>query len=144
MKTKGFTLIEMMLSVALLGILGGVSVPLYQSFQNQNQLSIATNTTAQTIRRAQILSRANDGDAQWGVYIQMGSVTLFQGDDFDDRDPAFDERTDIATTLSISGQQEYVFEKVSGVLMNAGSTNFSGPDGNEQKLSVNSEGVIDY
>jgi prepilin-type N-terminal cleavage/methylation domain-containing protein len=105
MKTKGFTLIEMMLSVALLGILGGVSVPLYQSFQNQNQLSIATNTTAQTIRRAQILSRANDGDAQWGVYIQMGSVTLFQGDDFDDRDPAFDERTDIATTLSISGQQ---------------------------------------
>lgn len=144
MRKKGFTLIEMLLSVALLGIIGGLSVPLYQSFQNKNQLSVAANTAAQTIRRAQVLAQANDGDSSWGVYMQQGSITLFRGDEFNARDAAFDEEIDIATSLSISGEQEYVFEKASGELDSSGVTTFSGPAGNQQELQINSEGIIDY
>lgn len=144
MKSSGFTLIEIMLSLALLGIIGGVSAPLYQSFQNRNQLSVATNMAAQTMRRAQVMARATVSDTQWGVYIESGSITLFQGDDFTNRDTAFDERMDISPSISISGQQEYVFEKLTGQPAQIGSVTFSGPTNEEKEVRINNEGMINY
>ncbi len=59
---KGFTLPEIMLSLALLTIIGGMTIPLYRTFMIRNDLDIATVSLAQTMRRAQALSQAGDGD----------------------------------------------------------------------------------
>ncbi len=57
-KQSGFTLIELMVSLALIMILASISIPVYHSFQTRNDLDIAVSTTAQIIRRAQALSQA--------------------------------------------------------------------------------------
>jgi prepilin-type N-terminal cleavage/methylation domain-containing protein len=61
MRARGFTLIEILLSVALIGILAGLSLPVYQAFQVKNDLSVAVDTVVQSMRRAQMLSRASQG-----------------------------------------------------------------------------------
>lgn len=144
MNSNGFTLIEILLSLALLGIIGGMSVPLYQSFQNQNQLNVAATTMTQTLRRAQALSRANDGDSKWGVYVETGAITLFQGDDFSSRNTVFDEQFDIPESLSVSGGQEFVFAKVTGLPDMAGSVTIVGPADSERSVSVNDQGMVSY
>lgn len=141
---RGFTLIEILLSLALMGVIAGFSVPLYQSFQNQNQLQVTATTMTQTLRRAQVLSQANDGDSRWGVYVETGAITLFQGDDFSDRNSALDERFDIPESLSIDGDQEFVFKKLSGLPSAEGATTFTGPANRESTVSINSQGMVQY
>ncbi|KKT34575.1 MAG: hypothetical protein UW24_C0026G0001, partial [Parcubacteria group bacterium GW2011_GWA2_44_12] len=38
MKNAGFTLIEVLLSITAIAIIAGISIPVYQSFQNRNDL----------------------------------------------------------------------------------------------------------
>ena len=63
----GFTLLEVLLSVAIIALIAGIGTPVYQSFQTRNDLDVVTNTVAQSLRRAQVLARASDGDTTWGV-----------------------------------------------------------------------------
>lgn len=58
----GFTLLELLLSVAVISTLAGLSLPVYRTLLMKNDLDIAAVTTAQSLRRSQILSQAVDGD----------------------------------------------------------------------------------
>ena len=71
-----------MLSIAVISILAGISVPVYTSFNKRNDLDIATQSLVNALRRAEVYSRGANNDSQWGVEIQSGAVTLFKGGDF--------------------------------------------------------------
>ncbi|TSC67347.1 MAG: hypothetical protein G01um101472_445, partial [Parcubacteria group bacterium Gr01-1014_72] len=49
--SSGFTLIEMLLSISLLVLMGGIAIPIYYSFQVRNDLDIVTASHAQLLRR---------------------------------------------------------------------------------------------
>src|SRR3989338_10957347 len=91
MKNAGFTLIEVLLSITAIAIIAGISIPVYQSFKNRNDLDIAATVFAQTARRAQVLAQAADGDTSWGARAQSGSITLFKGGSYATRDASYDE-----------------------------------------------------
>lgn len=76
----------MMLSIAIITMLFGLSTPIYQSFQVRNDLDIAATTIVQSLRRAQVLSQAVDGETNWGVNVKSGSITIFKGVSYDARD----------------------------------------------------------
>lgn len=141
---KGFTLIEILLSITLISIIAGIGIPIYQSFQNRNSLNLATEGFVQLLRRAQTLSRAVDGDTSWGVYIASNTITLFQGLDFTNRNADFDELFDISSSVSITGLQEIVFSKFSGEPQSVGTTILTSLNNETKTITINTEGSIEY
>ena len=149
MKTRnkqlsGFTLPEMLLSVALLGMLVALSVPVFYSVQVQDDLAVAVAQTGQSWRRAQTLSIASKDDETWGVYVQTGSVTLFQGASYAARDTDYDEVFEIADSITVSGPSEIVFDQMTGDPDTTGTLTFTGMNSQEFTVSINSKGMVEF
>lgn len=140
---KGFTLIEILLSITFLTIIAGVGFEMFVSFQTRNGLDIALSTIVNSLRRAEIESRGVVGDARHGVHIDTGAVTLFEGDDYAHRLIQYDEILDIDAAVTVSGTTEYVFEKQSGNPIATGSTTLTAI-GEERVININEAGTINY
>jgi prepilin-type N-terminal cleavage/methylation domain-containing protein len=144
MKNAGFTLIELLLSVSVITIIAGTSVPIYQSFQVRNDLDIATVSTAQSLRRAEILATAVDGEISWGVKIQSGNIAVFKGVSYAARDAAFDEIFDMPTSIIPSGVSEIVFAKFTGVPQTAGTITLTSNANETRTITINAKGMVSY
>lgn len=140
---RGFTLLEMMLSVALIGILMGVSIPVFLSFQTRSDMDVAANIIAQSLHRAQILAQASDGDSSWGVKVSSSTITLFKGVGYFSRDTTVDELFDISSAITATGTTEVVFAKFTGLPAAVGSINLSA-SGQARVVTINSRGLVNY
>ncbi len=143
-KVSSFTLLEILLSVSIISILAGLTMPLYQSFQNRNDLDIAASTFAQASRRASILSRAVDEDTNWGIYVENGTLTIYKGSSFALRDNTYDEIYPLSTSMTISGTREYNFAKLSGYPLIPGTITFTSVNNESRNVSINTKGTIIY
>jgi|SaaInlV_200m_DNA_2_1039689.scaffolds.fasta_scaffold30769_2 type II secretory pathway pseudopilin PulG len=140
----GFTLVELILVIVFTGMLAGISIPVYNRFQNANSVELASMSLVQSLRRAQVLSKASDGDSNWGVYISSGQITLFKGVNYAGRDINYDENYFINNNITISGLQEIVFDKFSGDPQSIGSTTFIININASKTITINSKGVLNY
>lgn len=110
--TRGFTLIEVILSISLLAILSATTLVVYQSYQGRNDLDLTSTTFVQMMRRAQVLSKLGSKGTSWSVHVDDNKITLYQGEDFATRDQSHDEvymlpkNVEIITTPTISGMCE--------------------------------------
>lgn len=143
-RQAGFTLLEVLFSVALIAAVFAASMFVYQVFQERNDLDIATTTVAQTLRRAQVISQAVDGDTSWGVSIQSGSITLFKGVSFAARDSAYDEIFDVQTNITPSGVSEIVFTKFTGLPQTTGTITFTSSANEIRNITINAKGTVSY
>jgi len=141
---KGFTLLEVLLSVATITVIAGIGIPVYQSLQVRNDLDIAAITTTQSLRRAQTLSTAVEGDTSWGVRVQSGSITLFRGANYTGRDTNFDELFDMPTSIAPSGLQEVVFTKFSGEPQATGTVVLISNTNETRNITINAKGMVSY
>jgi len=144
MKAAGFTLIEILLYIAVFTLITGVSIPIYLSSQARNDFDITTVTIAQTLRRAQVLAQSVDGDTSWGVKIQSGSIIGFKGISYATRDTNFDEIFEIPGSLTPSGVQEVVFTKFTGLPQTTGSITLSSNTNETRNITVNTKGTVSY
>jgi len=140
----GFTLLETLLVISLFAILAGTSIPVYYSFQMRNELTTTTNNISQSLKRAQTLSQAVDGDSSWSVHIQLGKLTIFKGSDYNSRDFQNDEDFDIPTSITPSGLSDIVFQKFTGEPTNTGTITLSSKINEQRTLTINSKGMITY
>lgn len=140
----GFTLLEMLLTIAIIGIIGGLSMPVYNTFQASNNIDVASNTVVQSMRRAQSLSRAMDNDSTWGVHISSGQVTVFQGAAFASRDADYDEEFGISSAISASGVTEVVFDKLTGEPQTTGSLTLTSTANQSRTITINEKGTVSY
>lgn len=142
---KAFTLIEILLSIAILAIVFMFSAPVYQSLQNRNDLDIAVNTIAQSYRRSQLLAQSVDGDTSWGVMLQSGQITIFKGNTYVGRDPNFDENIEMPTAIAITGNTETVFAKFTGLPQAASTLTLTSSSNNESRIiTLNAKGIANY
>jgi len=142
---NGFSLIELLLVIAIMGLIVGISIPFYQSFQLSSQIDTSTSEIVGSLRRAQIRSMANDFDDSWSVRIGTNSkVTLYKGLDFNTRNVNYDETFDIAPTITINGVTDINFDKLTGKTIDIGNINLQSTGGTTQTISVNSQGEVDY
>jgi len=138
---RGFTLIEIMLSVAIMSMLVALSVPVYQSFTRRNDLDIAAQSLAGMLVRAQTYARNMNGDNAWSVEIQSSTLTLFKGTNFAGRDTTVDETNTIYQTPS--GLSEVQFAKFTGIPNTTGSITLT--SGNDTRtITINAKGSVDY
>lgn len=140
----GFTLIEVLLSIAMMAIIAGISIPIYQSVQVRNDLDIAATTLAQSIRRSQVLSQGMDGDTNWGVKVQIGSIIIFRGVSYAARDVSFDEVFSVPTSIVPSGLSEIISEKLTGMPQSMGTITFTSSLNETRTLTLNAKGNINY
>lgn len=143
-KINGFTLIEILLSVAIISIMFVFSSPLLNSFHWNSELAVVANETSQSLRRAATLARSGQNDAEWGIRIDTGTLTLFRGSSYATRDSSYDELFNYATSISPSGLSEVVFSKLTGLPTSTGSIVFTSPQGQSRTIIVNSEGGVSY
>jgi len=141
---SGFTLSEILLSIALIGVIASISTPVYQAFQIRNDLDIAATSLVQTIRRAQLLSQAVDGDAPWGISVQLGSLVLFKGASYTARDSNFDEVFGVPTSITPSGTLEIVFAKFTGLPQTTGTITLTSNTNETRAITINAKGMVSY
>jgi len=141
---RGFTLVELLLSMALIGVVAFFSVPVYQSSQVKNDLDIAALESAQSMRRAMMLSQGMDADDSWGVKAQSGSLVVFKGASYGARDMAYDEVFDLPGSIVASGVTEFVFSKFTGWPTPAGTLTLTSSNGDVKNIILNDFGMVEY
>lgn len=141
---SGFTLPEVLLSVALLGMIGGMIIPMYRTFMVRNDLDVATVTLVHNLRRAQSLSQSADGDMTWGVHVGVGSILVYKGSSYVLRDVNYDENTSIPKTITLGGITEITFSKVVGVPSATGTVQFTSQANETRNITINEKGMVDF
>jgi len=140
----GFTLIEMMLSLAVIVVITIISMPLYRSFLARNDLGLTSQRIAETLRRAQVYARGMKSDSAWSVEVQSATVTLFKGTSFAGRDTNYDETISLPSTLSASGLAEVQFTKLTGLPNTTGTVTLTTTASETTTVTVNAEGMVNY
>lgn len=143
-RRAGFTLIEMLLSVTMIGMIAGISLPVYVSFQARNELATTSSAVVEMLRRAQNYARTGLNDSQWGVSIASNSATLFKGTSYASRDVAYDEILTLPGSLSASGLGEVVFAELTGVPSTTGAITLASSTNDIDVLTLNAKGMVSY
>lgn len=141
---RGFTMIEILLSIACLTIIFAMSVPAYMMLQARNDLDIATITVAESYRRAQVESQSANGDSRWGVHIATGSILIYKGSSYGARDVAFDEDTMMPASIVVSGLNDVNFSKIYGLPNGTGTTTLTSVKNETRNITINQKGIVDY
>jgi len=137
-------LIEMMLVLALFGILASIAIPVQNGFLNSNDLDIAAAMLAQSYRRAQALSQSSAGDSSWGAYAATSTVAVFKGTSYAERDESYDEVFDMAGSIKVTGVDEVVFAKFTGQPGLTGTTTLTSANNKTRQVGLYVHGMVQY
>ncbi|MDQ5962390.1 MAG: hypothetical protein QG653_197 [Patescibacteria group bacterium] len=137
-------MVEIALSISILTIIFAMTIPNYLSFMTRNDLDIATISFVQSTRRASVLSQTGSVDSVWGVYVATGSIIIYKGNDFANRDSSFDEVTDISPTIAVTGLTNIIFSKQTGLPQSTGTTTLVSVDNESRHVKINQKGMVDY
>jgi len=140
----GFTLVELLVSVTIIILITGMTLPIYESFVRRNDLDLIAQSLALTIRRAETYARAVNYDSQWGVEIQSSGVTLFQGTSFAGRNTAYDETVTMPPSVSPSGLSEVQFAKFSAAPNTTGTVTLTSSANDTRTITINAKGTVSY
>lgn len=144
MNRNGFTLLEVMLSVAILTLLTGLSLPVYETFMRRNDLDLTAQQLAASLRRAGTYSRGVNRDSAWSVEVQPTAVTLFQGINFAGRNQSYDETFAMPASITISGLSEVQFAKLSAAPNTTGTITLTSSANATRTITVNAKGMVEY
>ncbi|HSW98308.1 MAG TPA: type II secretion system protein [Candidatus Saccharimonadales bacterium] len=140
----GFTLLEVLLSVTIMAMLVGISMPFYESFVRRNDLALATQTVSALIRRAETYSRSANSDSGWSVEFQSTTATLFLGNNFAGRNTNYDEAVSLPGSVTASGLSEVQFAKLTALPNTTGTVTLSSTLSETRTVTVNAKGMVDY
>jgi len=144
---RGFTLLEVLLSVAIISILVGLSLPLYRSLQTRSDLDATAQGIADALRRAQSYARSGNGDSVWGFSVQsgVGAFYMYKGASFASRDSAYDETFNLLSSSVISDTISGVtFGKLTGAPSAAGSLVLRNTNNETRTITLNAKGMVTY
>ena len=140
MQRRAFTAIEALMTIGIIAVTAGVSVPLYRNYQVRSDLNIATEQMLHALRRAQLLARAGEQASAWGVHVSDG--ILFRGITYDERAPGSDESYPVPPSVSATGLIEVVFSPVSGTPTTEGEIILTAINGDQRIITIRSAGTI--
>lgn len=149
---SGFTILETLVSIGIVTILFGMSVPIYLQFQTRNDLDGAVRTYVQAARRAQQLAQSSDNSSGWGVKYQTGGIKIYRAATdsagtvtFATRLSAADDTLVVPTTIAPSGSDEINFTYLTGAVSSAtGTLTLTGSGGITRTVTFNAKGMINW
>lgn len=138
-----FTLIELLLVLAIMAVIGAMSAPIYSRFLTQNAVSNTVDQLVQDVRKAQFyaMTSRKSTTSGWGVRFGSQTITLYQGTSFAARNQALDETFTVNPNITVSGLTDLNFPRVSGIPVAGATITVSGM-GNNKTITVNSQGMV--
>lgn len=137
---KGLSLIEILVAITVVLILFASILFFGLDFYKSQQLETHTQGILQALRRAQLKAVAIEGDSSFGVYITNDNYTLFKGTSYQNRDPQYDEVSDLPTIITVSDSpKEITFSKLKGKPNLIGDIIINS-DGLTQTININEVG----
>lgn len=150
MKKTGFTLIELIVVIAIFAVLGAMVIFGFNFFQNKNRVEAAAREIASTLRLAQNKTLASEGNSSYGVHFETDKFVLFKGLAYIDG-AADNSEHNLAQNLSIfnislGGGADVVFARLSGATDNFGSATvgLAGDASNNVIIYIDESGVVDW
>ncbi|UPA22618.1 prepilin-type N-terminal cleavage/methylation domain-containing protein [Candidatus Peribacteria bacterium] len=134
MKRAGFTIVEMLMVIGIIGVISGVTVPLYRDYQVRNDLNVATEQVTQGLARARLLSQSAQSDAGWGFYVPAG--ILYKGDSYATRVAGADETYPMPSTITVTGIFDISYTKVKGQPSSTGSIILTALDSEQRTIEI--------
>lgn len=140
---RGFTLVEALLTLGILGVLAGLTIPLVASLPAATSLEASAGALAAQLRRAQARSVAGWDDHAWGVAFFSDQYTVFAGPSYAARIVAEDEVTTLPTAVTLSSDlgAEVLFSS-NGVPSADGTLTLTQADGLTAAVDVGPAGAI--
>ena len=74
LQTFGFTLTEILLSIAIFVALTSLAIPIYRNVQIRSDLNLAEDQVKHALSRAQLLSQTSTNAAKWGYHVPSGTM----------------------------------------------------------------------
>ncbi|MBI4599897.1 hypothetical protein HY732_03155 [Candidatus Uhrbacteria bacterium] len=152
--TPGFTLLEVLLSVAIMILIAGAAFPLYGNLQWTAQINDSTARIVGDMRLARELSAARLADSQYGIFFEVNPLSgdrmvFFRGSSYATRTPAYDRITTFSDTLIMQtalggGVSEIIFSKNSARPSSVGTIMLThSASGALRTISINTYGMVD-
>ncbi len=120
---SGFTLVELLVVLAVFLILIAISLPALRVFQSNSDVEAVAGGILEELRLAQNKTMASEGASQYGVYFDTSTLPnkyiLFKGGSYSLRSVGFDEINNIPSGVNVDaidlwGGHEVVFERITG------------------------------
>lgn len=140
---KGFTLVELVIVIAIISLISVITITGYYIWKTQNELDIAQILIVNSFKRAQLMAESVSNDSGWGINLQTGKATVFEGDTYLTRNTSSDINIDLPQSISYSGLNEVVFSKVFGIPSITGAVLLTRGDKTRQ-IVINAKGVLNY
>jgi len=139
----GFSLIEVVIVIAILAVLIVIFLPIGLDFY---RIYVVNNTEDQVIgflkqARVDAINQKNESD--FGFYHNSSQIILFEGSSYATRNPDYDLIYSVPNNINITGLQEVVFAKNSGLPSQTGTITIT-LDSRIKEITINSEGLISY
>lgn len=141
-----FTLVELLIVIAITLILAAAALPIYGNLQVSAQLNETTSQITQTLRIAQNNSLNRINSNTHGVKFEIDKFILYQGDSYSTRDSEYDRETQLDVPLSISTNlngDEIVFTKSFGLPNSTGTVTLTHEVEGMGYILINDLGIIE-
>ncbi len=141
-RTKGFSLIEVALSIGIVTILLALSVPQSLRFYQKQSLGDARATLASSLRSQQMSAYQGKHDSDFGIKFFADHYVLFEGRTFSLRNVSQDASQEVGSNIAIAGRDELVFMRSSGT-PNATGTYTLTINTDTEHVTVNEIGLVE-
>jgi len=111
MKTSGFTYIELIVVIIILGIIVAISIPSLASFYLSNNFDISSTMLLSSVRKAQQYAIDNKNDLSWGVCLTGSTLRLYGGSCLV---PTIKDDYLLPPSVTISGLSDLSFSRFRG------------------------------
>lgn len=147
---KGFTLIEILIVIAIIGILTTISVSVFSTYRSVQSIDRDTDTVVEILRQARSETLSSENATTYGVHFASSTITLFAGSSYSGSNSTNQNfplvSADTVLTVSLTGGgYDVVFNRLSGETNENGTIVLSSKTINRtHTITMYKTGLIDF